>query len=469
VGVHPRAVGDRLTRAHHTATHLSLGQQVKPADRHNIGVVTGIDDHNATATVCFTSASGRSATRSFPWDEIQIVTPPNPEPRELTPEIEAHLEAITRPARDQVEAWHRILQAAGVAPGDADRYSRAAAVAADRAAARLVAIRPTWLTDLLGDRPTTAQHAHAWDDAVREIAAYRARSGVEEAHQAIGPCPLGAAEAETWHQVTGLAALTRTWLDRQPDHIGPVIAGRSVEDLVARRTELDAILDTAPPDHRHLIAQLRSGDQLPFDNTADVLRAALEGEASRRDWILTHWPHIVEHAEIERASLPPAVTEARPRRAVDTRGRPALAFGAMTPQQAASVVGFILGGLALVISLVLASTEVTASGQTYFGSVSLSCGSVLSPRSGEDHGDGSAYGRVQAQTNGLDEASTCDSAREDRQLFAMLAGMAGVGGIAVGLAKRRDANSAPSPDPVGQAGLAEAPPPPPPPTGGSHF
>ena len=300
VGVHPRAVGDRLTRAHHTATHLNLGQQVKPADRHNIGVVTGIDDHNATATVCFTSAAGRSVTRSFPWDEIQIVTPRNPEPRELTPEIEAHLEAMNGPARDQVDAWLRILRDAGVAPGDADRYSRAAAVAVDRAAARLVATRPTWLTDMLGDRPTTPQHAHAWDDAVREIAAYRARAGVDEAHPGIGPCPVGAADAEAWHQVTGMVAGTRTWLDRQPDQVGPVVTGRSTEDLVSRRAELDAILDTAPPDQRHLIAQLRIGDQLPFDNTADILRAALEGEASRRDWILTHWPHIVEHAEIDR-------------------------------------------------------------------------------------------------------------------------------------------------------------------------
>ena len=71
-------------------------------------------------------------------------------------------------------------------------------------------------------------------------------------------------------------------------------------DLVARRAELDAILDTAPPDQRHLIAQLRNHDQLPFDNTAEVLRTALQGEGNRRDWILTHWPHIVEHAEIDR-------------------------------------------------------------------------------------------------------------------------------------------------------------------------
>lgn len=302
VGIHPRAVGDRLTRAHHTATHLSLGQQVKPADRHNIGVVIGIDDHNATATVCFTSAAGRSVTRSFPWDEIQIVTPRNPEPREMTPEMERRLEAMNGPARNQVEAWHRILQAAGVASGDSDRHSRAAAVAVDRAAARLVATRPTWLTDMVGDRPATPHHAHAWDDAVREITAYRARAGVDEAHPGIGPCPVGAAEAEGWHELTGIVARTRSWFDRKPNQVGPVVAVRSTEDLVARRAELDAILGNAPPDQRHLITQLRSGDQLPFDNTADILRSALEGEASRRDWILTHWPHIVEHAEIDRAS-----------------------------------------------------------------------------------------------------------------------------------------------------------------------
>ena len=73
---------------------------------------------------------------------------------------------------------------------------------------------------------------------------------------------------------------------------------RSHRELVARRTELDAILDTAPSDQHHLIERLRSGEPRLLNDTAEALTEVVERQRNRRSWILEHWPHIVEYAEV---------------------------------------------------------------------------------------------------------------------------------------------------------------------------
>ena len=74
-----------------------------------------------------------------------------------------------------------------------------------------------------------------------------------------------------------------------------------------RLEELDALLATAPADQRHVVAQLLSkvGDGLT--DIVEAMRAADAGQQLRRDWILEHWPHIVEHHELTKleAQLPP--------------------------------------------------------------------------------------------------------------------------------------------------------------------
>ncbi len=77
----------------------------------------------------------------------------------------------------------------------------------------------------------------------------------------------------------------------------PIIPSRT--ELHERRAELDGLLAGAPADWRTTISQLRSG-QLSLDDTADLLQAALDGQAARRDWIIANWPHVVEYQEINR-------------------------------------------------------------------------------------------------------------------------------------------------------------------------
>jgi len=292
-GIHPLAVGEQISRVQRTGLHIALGQQVKPGDRHNIGVVTGIDDTTGTATVVFTSAAGRSATRRFGWYEIDIVTPRNPHPRTLTTEAREAIDRVAEAGTTKVNDWHRILTQGGVTPNEAQCCERAATVAIDRAAVHLAADPPQWITDMLGTRPTAAEPAYVWDATVREVAVHQQR------HDATLPETLPSAGHDA-ESLLDLMTRTRLWLDHRATTVDQIDVGRSEPELTTRRAELDALLDTAPPDQRHLITQLRSGDQLPFDNTADVLRQALQGDAARRDWILTNWPHIVERAELDR-------------------------------------------------------------------------------------------------------------------------------------------------------------------------
>jgi conjugative relaxase-like TrwC/TraI family protein len=301
VGADPTVVSARLEHARHTATQVALGQQVKPTDRHNIGIVTALDDDAGTVTVTFTSATGRQAVRDFGWQDLEIVTPRDAAPRPLTTEIEQRLDELTAPMRDLVDRWHHELARHDVAPAEAHRYGRAAGLAVDLAAAQLTATRPGWLTDMLGARPEAPAPARTWDDTVREIAAHRARNGIDDLTPGIGPMPDDPTRRPAWSQLADQVIEIRSWLDDHVPGERAVTPSRTAHELEFRRPALDELFATAPADQRDLITRLRDGNQLPFDNLDQLLRDALDGQSDRRDWILANWPHVVEYAEISRS------------------------------------------------------------------------------------------------------------------------------------------------------------------------
>ena len=63
-------------------------------------------------------------------------------------------------------------------------------------------------------------------------------------------------------------------------------------------TLFEAILAAAPEDQQGFITRLQTDGTLPYDNVADLLSDALAGQGDRQRWILEHWPHIVEYAEL---------------------------------------------------------------------------------------------------------------------------------------------------------------------------
>ncbi len=136
--------------------------------------------------------------------------------------------------------------------------------------------------------------ATVWDDATRAVAAHRLHHHISDHTPGLDPT------SEGWADLAVQLARSRTWLashDTQP--AVPLARTRSLPELHHRLDELHAILATAPADHRHLVDALTTGQQ-HLDGLAPALEDALTAQGDRHDWILKHWPHVVEHAEITR-------------------------------------------------------------------------------------------------------------------------------------------------------------------------
>lgn len=298
IGTNPGADVRRLHRATHTAGHIAIGQQVRATDRNNIGTIVAINDTAGSATVGFLSTRERYAERQMTWDTLQIVTP-NPPARTLPEAATAALHRLADPIRRRTARWQTILADHGVAPGDAYLYQRATQLAVGRAADQLAAERPLWLLHRLGDRPTTPAGAQVWDDTVQRIAAHRQRHHItDEIHPFGTPAQV---DHDTLHAFLITVTESRHWLDTNGTTEPATITHRSRPELEQRKTELDAILTSAPRDHRRLIDQLRADGQLPLDNLTDALTQALNAQGDRRQWILEHWPHVVEYAQVTSA------------------------------------------------------------------------------------------------------------------------------------------------------------------------
>jgi conjugative relaxase-like TrwC/TraI family protein len=298
--IHGVDVDDLVTQLAHvddTAKHLAVGARVSSADRHNVGTVIALDDAAGRATVQFISTAGREATRTFDWADLRILDPA--EQRALPVAARDHLETITTELARDVERWKATVRRLGAEPGDALLYCRAIERHLERHVHALAAQRPPWLTELLGSRPDDVAGATAWDDAVAEIARWRAIHQLPDTTRALGNRPQAPDEAAAWDSVQARMARTRLWLSQSDRiHAADTIVP-SYSELVERRAQLDALFASAPADWRDTIARLRTG-QLTLDDTADLVQAAIDGQHARRAWILANWPHVVEHQEINR-------------------------------------------------------------------------------------------------------------------------------------------------------------------------
>ncbi len=290
-------LAERIASIDHVARHLRIGGQVSPSDRHNVGTATALDDTAGRVTVQFVSAGGRAAARTFDWADLRLIGASDG--RTLPDAAQQRLATITGDLTTRIEQWQTTVRSLGAEAGDTVRYARAVDHAIERHAHTLSAERPAWLTGLLGDRPADVAGATTWDDAVHQIAHWRARHQLPDHTEWLGPRPPDPNLAARWDALQARLGLTRTWL-AGTDRIHPadtIIPGRT--DLLERRVELDGLLAGAPADWRTTIGQLRSG-QLSLNDTADLLQAALDGQAARRDWIIANWPHVVEYQEINR-------------------------------------------------------------------------------------------------------------------------------------------------------------------------
>lgn len=288
-GHHRDELARRLEHYTEVAGRIVIGQSVSPADRNNIGTIVAVDNTAGTATLHFTSTAGHDAERTFDWEDLRFVEPRTPGLRPVDETMAATIEQRLRELTTAIDAWDHTLRSHHHEPGDATVYTRAAARAVDLAASRLAAEQPSWLQEHLGPRPGGVADSRTWDNAVTAIARYHLANPGGPAED-----PIGAHQLRTW------IAQTRNWLDttRTAQNIPTM---RTAAEVDARRGVLEQVLETAPNDCRQIIDQVQKG-QLALTNVDDLLNAALDQQVARRDWILEHWPHIVEYAELERSA-----------------------------------------------------------------------------------------------------------------------------------------------------------------------
>jgi hypothetical protein len=295
-GPHPDLLAERAGRARETRPLLREDRRVRALDRDNIGTVLAVHDRSGTALIRFVSPAGSTAVRMVPWADLHVVDHPEAVP--LTDLARRTLRQLDHSAEQQAQRWRQQLERDGITPDDAGQFTRAAALAAERAAHRLQAEPPIWLTAWLGDRPTAQVGALLWDDVTAKVATWRTRHAIDDQVPGLGPEPGDPDGAEAWHQLTGELVDTEAWLRQSGTSVPATPPARPRAELAARRAELQATLDGAPPDQRRIVDDLLTGRIDSTDLHAAVAEAARSQER-RNAWILEHWPHIVELEQID--------------------------------------------------------------------------------------------------------------------------------------------------------------------------
>ena len=293
--INPAALRDAYNRSAETRTRLDEGRRVRALDRDNIGHVLDIDDTTGTCLVHFENDHGRDTTKTMAWRELIVVD--HPDTVDVSPAARATLAALADNVAEAELDWKIELLAFGVDPGDAELYRRAVYVAIDRAAHRLRGEPPAWLTTWIGTRPTDAPGASTWDDAANHIAQHRLLHDIPDHQPGLGVRPDDLAAADQWQQSMIRILQDRCWLaDRHAIPSAPLVV-RSPVELIERRTELDALVATAPLDQRRAIERITASCIEPSELHRTLVNAVhVRGERQR--WILANWPHVVELQQI---------------------------------------------------------------------------------------------------------------------------------------------------------------------------
>jgi hypothetical protein len=267
---------------------------VKALDRQNIGTIDHLDDHAGTVHVTFVAADGRIGERDLPWDTVVILDRAAPT-RPLSDAAQRALQRYRASIEPKITQWNATVTALGSYPAEVDHMGRAIHQHVTAGAAQLTGTQPGWLDQLIGPRPADPIGEATWDNAAADIAAWRSRHDITA--PGLGAAPADTELSDQWAQLTRRLAATRSWLAAVDRHEPSWPAIRSHHDLIERRRTLETIFDGAPADTRPLIHAVRAG-QLALADVDEILHAATATRDARQHWILEHWPHVVEYAEI---------------------------------------------------------------------------------------------------------------------------------------------------------------------------
>jgi hypothetical protein len=132
-----------------------------------------------------------------------------------------------------------------------------------------------------------------WDDSIARTATHRVVHEIDDTTPGLGPQPLDPAAAAVWQELMLRTLRDRVWLtDRwhEPQPIHPAMPATAMHE---RRVELQALMSTAPADHRELVERLTAG-AVGSAEVHEHLATAANAQQERRDWIAANWPHVVE-------------------------------------------------------------------------------------------------------------------------------------------------------------------------------
>jgi conjugative relaxase-like TrwC/TraI family protein len=295
----PTIAAARLDRARNHRRFLRPAGRVNAADWNNVGTITAVFDTTGTALVTFTSSNGRRhATRTLDWADLAPID--DPDLVEISEEAANYFALAEHALAEAAGEWNQQLAIAGIDPDEPDIVPAAIEQRRHLVAHQLAAEPPIWLTWWLGQRPTDPTGAQVYDDEVAHLAGWRDARHLDPNTPGYGPPPDDPHQLQRWRQHLDRSLTTRTWLATHYANVPPEpVPAVDIAAVRQRLTELDALLATAPADQSRIIAAIQTGQLSPPDVHQALLDAATT-QSQRRDWILQHWPHVVEHAALTR-------------------------------------------------------------------------------------------------------------------------------------------------------------------------
>ena len=137
-----------------------------------------------------------------------------------------------------------------------------------------------------------------YDDHLQSLATWRDRHQLSDNTPGFGPIPDDCGLPDEWRTHMDNALATRQWLiERCPARPGPPTA-ISIPDAHHRLCDLEELFAQAPADQRKIVDDLIASPDINIADKIDALQLAGAQQAERRDWILEHWPNIIEHHEL---------------------------------------------------------------------------------------------------------------------------------------------------------------------------
>ena len=293
----PHTALERLRLAADHRQFMHVGGRVNALDWDNVGTIKHLHDSTGHATVAFTTSDGQHTnTKTLPWEQLKPID--HPEPSELTDLAERFFTELSERINHDLATWNDALADYGINAGEPQVIPSAIAQRERKLFHQLRATPPDWLTWWAGPRPTDPTAAVVYDDHIRTLATWRDQHQLGDHTPGYGPLPDNPDLADQWRQLMDTALATRHWLTQRGPTTPETPAPISIADARQRLFELDELFAQAPADQRKIVDDLLADPNMDIADKIDALQHAGAHQTARQDWILEHWPNVIEHHEL---------------------------------------------------------------------------------------------------------------------------------------------------------------------------